>query len=520
MADHKDSNRARVILEAVRLASAAEVQTLHQLIARERETLQFELVLRILLTYLPESTEPRSYLELLRQLTRGAVHAPVQPPRRPAQSGREPSDKEAQHQVRQLHLLPLAEERDLQAGCTDVLALFLIHRARKIDIETGSILEIQELLEPFVDRDAYLPTWMISNVLALRRLDYEYYPQTEDPYTLEAFEKLEGRLAIDVLLSRSARDGKTETIQSARDIRGVVGPWIYGESRRKRRKMQHDRRRSSLASPRSQGQDASVEEEDSHRSWSHVNDWVVELALRDFPGAAETVEQWDGPGDVDYGGFNDIGALDSNDSQSLTRRYAQAALATLYANSGSSASTLDTSYLILRKVAHLSGLEDPPRPDEPQTSSVSHVTTVYRERLSEVHLLHNALLRPENPMTSPTQASLSFTNLVLTSCALLSKLANSKSCRAAAGLVAFASHEEQKNELHKTLQKVPVKTRDEDSWAVVRHQILWLRDWHFQAPGTGNHDGEDSLGVFGKVKRVDVEVDLLRTLLRASCRLI
>ncbi|KAL8977377.1 MAG: hypothetical protein Q9177_006651, partial [Variospora cf. flavescens] len=329
MSDNKGADRARIILEAVRLASSAQVPSLHLLIARESNILQLELVLRILLTYLPESTEPKVYIDLLHQIANSAVHAPTQSSPRPVQNGEELSDKEARYQVRRLHLLPLAEEQDLQAGCTDLLSLFLIHRARKIDLETGSIPEIQELLEPFLNRDPYLRTWTVSNILPLRRLNYEYYPDVEDPYTLEAFERLEGRPAIDSFLARSARVGGTETIQAGRDIRGLVGPWIYGESSRKRRKTHHDRRRSSLVSPTPAGQVASSKEQECHTAWSDVNDWLLDLALRDFAAAAETMEQWDGPSDVDYDGYNDHENLDVDISQNLTLRYAQAGLSML-----------------------------------------------------------------------------------------------------------------------------------------------------------------------------------------------
>ncbi|KAL8719054.1 MAG: hypothetical protein Q9225_003888 [Loekoesia sp. 1 TL-2023] len=509
-------NRARIILEAVHLASALEVPSLHQLIAREPETLQLELVLRIILTYLPESTEPSLYTDLLHQLVRGAVYAPSQSSLRPVQPGRALSDDEARRRVRQLHLLPLAQEQDLQAGCSDILSLFLIHRARRIDVETGSIPQIQELLEPFVGRDPYLRTWMISNILPLRRLDYEYYTQPEDAYTLEAFEKLEGRPAVDSLLARSIRAGHAEPIQSARDIRGVVGPWIYGESRRKRRKTHHDRRRSSLTGP-SNLDHGGAHDEDSTSGWFDVNDWVVDLALRDFSSATETIEHWSGPIDVDHGGYGDNEELDDDVSKRLLQRYSQTGLAAVYANTGISTSTLEQSHTILHKVARLSDLEDPPALHEAQIRVESHLSKGYLDQLSEVHLLHNALLRPENPITFPGRSSLSLASLLLQSCTILQKLGYPKTCKATVRLAVFASREEQIGELHKTLQKIPVKTRDENSWATVRHQILWLRDWQYQASQNASHDREGSLGLFSKIEQMDAEVELLRALLRASC---
>ncbi|KAL9594018.1 MAG: hypothetical protein Q9219_007263 [cf. Caloplaca sp. 3 TL-2023] len=504
--------RARIILETVHLTSIPELPTLHQLIAREPETLQPELVLRIILTFLPESTEPNLYTELIRQLARGAVYAPQQSTIRPIQPSQPISDDEARRQVRQLHLLPLAQEQDLHAGCSDILSLFLIHRCRRVDVETGNLSQIQELLEPFLDRDPYLRDWMISTVLPLRRLDYEYYPQPEDTYTIATLEKLDGRPAIDSLLARSLT---TKPVQSARDIRGLVGPWIHGESRRKRRKTHHDRRRDSLRQSQSLDQ-ASVQKDAPRSGWSDVNDWLVELAIRDFSSAAETLKLWNGPVDVDYGSYHDNEEVDDGSRRLLQEGYAQAGLAAIYTNTDTSIAAIEDCQTILSKVAQLSNLE-PPILDRPQGAILPRVSTDYVNQLSEVHLFHNALLKHDNSMTSPGRTSLSFASLILRSSAILQRLCHPRDCKSLVRLAVFARGEEQIQELHKTIQQVPVKTRDEGSWAKVRHQILWLRDWQYNELEGSSYGEARSLGVFGKLKRLDVEVELLRALLRASC---
>ncbi|KAL8770194.1 MAG: hypothetical protein Q9209_004036 [Squamulea sp. 1 TL-2023] len=517
MADTQDIKRARVILEAVRLATSAAVGSFHQLIARETEVLQLELVLRILLTYLPESTEPHLYIDLIQHLTIGIDNQPRQSSSRPAQPDNELSDEDARHQIRQLHLLPVAEEQDLQAGCTDLISLFLVHRARRIDIETGSIPDVQQLLEPFLDHDPYLRTWMISNVLPLRRLDYEYYPQIDDAYTLEAFEKLEGRPAINSLLSRSARTANEESARSSRDLRGIVGPWIYGERSRKRRKTHHDRRRSSLTTPKTVERRAEPSEGNHRSGWSDVNDWIVELALRDFEAAADTIERWDGPHDVDYDGFGDDEELDDDIDGLRAQQYAQAGLATIYIANGTSTSTSERSYSILKRVASRLGLHEPPAFEEDQQPSLSILSKDYLDNLSEIHLLHNAFLRSENPLTLPENPSLAFAYLVLRSCIFLQKLGHPRTHKAVAGLVAFGRREDHMEELRRILQKIPVRTRDNGSWAEVRQQVLWLRDWHYEESKSGGSNEDALLGVFCRIGRVDAEVELLKALLRASC---
>ncbi|KAL8788326.1 MAG: hypothetical protein Q9213_001723 [Squamulea squamosa] len=517
MADNQDIQRARIVLEAVQLAISAEVGPFQQLIARETEVLHLELVLRILLTYLPESTEPHLYINLIQHLATGIDHQPQQSSSGPAEPSNELSDEDTRHQICQLHLLSVAEEQDLQAGCTDLISLFLVHRARRIDVETGSIPEVQQLLEPFLDRDPYLRTWMISNVLPLRRLEYEYYPQIDDPYTIEAFEKLEGRPAINSLLSRSARTASDQPAQSARDLRGIVGPWLYGERSRKRRKTHHDGRRSSLATPTTVERKAEPNEGNHLSGWSDVNDWIVELALRDFEAAADTVEQWDGPHDVDYDGFGDDEELDDDIHGIRAQLYAQAGLATIYVASGTSISTFERSYSILKKVAHRLGLHEPPAFEEDHQPSLSVLSKDYLDNLSEIHLLHNAFLRPENPLTLPDNPSLAFAYLVLRSCILLQRLGHPRAYKAIAGLAAFGRREDHMEELRRTLQKIPIRTRDNGSWAEVRQQVLWLRDWRYEASTSGGSNEEALLGVFRKIGRVDAEIELLKALLRASC---
>ncbi|KAL8948233.1 MAG: hypothetical protein Q9222_005569, partial [Ikaeria aurantiellina] len=515
MAGHVDSNAARIVLEAVRFASSAEVGLLHQLVAREK--LDLELVLRILLTYLPESIEPRLYGELLLQLASDTLHEPTQPLSNPVQSVKELSDREARHQVRQLHLLPVAEEQDRQAGCTELFSLFLLHRARRIDVETGSIPLIQELLEPFIDGDPYLRTWMVSNILPLRRLDYEYYPHIEDAHTLAAFEKLETRSGIDNLLSRSLRSGNKEMGLAARDLRGIVGPWMYGERSRKRRKTHHDRRRSSLSKPNPTTQATTAQEQDTHNGWSDVNDWILDLAVRDFNRAADTLEHWDGPADVDFDDLVTREELANKDNHGLSQRYAQAGLATSLTVSETSILALERSYGILKRASRLSSLPEPPVLDIRETSAASDVSAHYIDQLSEVHLLHNGLLRSDNPLTFPTQESVSYLTLVLQSCLIFQKLGHSRTCKAIAALTAFGKRHDHMEELHKTLQKIPVRTRDNSAWAEVRQQVLWLRDWQYRSAGKEMQNQEGSLGVFGKVAKTDVEVELLKAILRASC---
>ncbi|KAL8664421.1 MAG: hypothetical protein Q9202_003111 [Teloschistes flavicans] len=517
MADFNGAVKARILLKAVDLAILAEVASLQQLVARESDILSLDLVLRILLTYLPESTDPALYIDLLQQLVGGKVHEPHPSPLRPVPSEREWSDEEAWHQVRQLHLLPVAHEQDLQSGCIDQLSLFLLHRARRIDLETGSIPQIQQLLEPFVDRDSYLRTWLVSNILPLRRLDYEYYPHNEGAYTVEAFEELDGRPAIDALLSPSLQNSNSGHVQASRDIRGIVGPWIYGATKRKRRKTHRDPRRSSVTAPEPLGTSVTPTVSEARTGWHDVNCWIVDLALRNFSLAADTIGGWDGPKDVDYDGYINDSKQKNGTMEELNNHYAQAGLAAIYATTDASQSALERSYGILQKMARQSRLQEPPGLDDVQWDNVARISQDYINQITELHLLHNILLDPSNPLTICTQASLSFASLILNSSLLLQKLGQTLSCRDVCALALFGNFEGHAQELHRLLQNVPARTPDENAWAEVRHFVLRLRDWRYIPSEPALHDEEDTLGVLCKVNRKDVEVELLKAILTASC---
>ncbi|KAI4195246.1 MAG: hypothetical protein LQ350_007305 [Teloschistes chrysophthalmus] len=517
MAGSDGAVKARVLLKAVELAISAELPSLQQLVAREPDILSLELFLRILLTYLPESTDPTLYIDLLQQLVRGTAHEPPRSTLRPVPPERDWSDEEACHQARQLHLLPIAEEQDLQGGCTDQLSLFLLHRARRIDVETGSIHQIQQLLEPFVDHDPYIRTWLVSNVLPLRRLDYEYYPQNEGAYTLEAFEKLEGRPAIDALLARSLQNPSPGPIQASRDIRAVVGPWIYGASTRKRRRTHRDRRRSSVTVPERVKSSPMQTDNDARTGWPDVNGWIMDLALRNFSWVAETIEGWHGPSDVDYDGY--INDLEQNDSnlEETNEHYAQAGLAAIYATTEFSPSALEQSYSIVQKLARQSGLQPPPGLDDYQWEDVSSIPQDYIDQITELHLLHNTLLKPDNPLTICTQASVALASLILNSSLFLHKLGRTLSCRDVSALALFGKPEAHAQEARTLLQKAPAGTRDEVAWAEVRHSVLKLRDWRYDTSERPLQNAGARLGLLCRVKREDVEVELLKAILGASC---
>jgi len=504
-------SRAHTILEAVRLTSNSEIPPLRQLLSQWPEDLKLDLFLRILLTYLPEGTDPESYVQLLQDVSI-----------RPSSSGNELdpkfqpviatkiSENEAIQRVRRLRLTPLASSQFPLDQTIDPFTLFLVHQAHRIDSSTGSLSVVSQLLEPFVDHSDVLRTWMISALLPLLRLNYEYYPHSASSYSLNEFENLEERNAVQTLLSKAAeKNTSEEKVLVGRDLRGLVGPWMKGETSRKRRKLDHNRRKSQSASR------LSVSEKEQERDdWSLVNDWILDLAIRDFPRAVDAISQWQGPEDVDYGEWGNMSLpTDPASRRGATARYAQAGLGTVYATHDASLEAIIGSHQILMQAAHLTDIEELPdlkRSDHPIKSGIPRD---YLEDISPVHLLHNDILRSTNPLTTPNSHSSSHLNIILASCYKLLNLGNTLSSKRVTELSLFGTFSDQMAELRRTLYRLKGEKMDERVWASVRRQILWLRNWEDQS----DEMTEEPRGIFSRIPILELETELLRAMLDGGC---
>lgn len=496
--------RAYTILEAVRLASDGDIPPLRRIL--QSGILKNDHGLRILLTYLPEGTNPESYIELLKDLT-------VKSPRCSIDSDQYPrldiSEQEACERARRIRLLPLAARQYIGAHA-DSLTLFLIHRSYIIDQVTGSLTIVAQLLEPFLDHSPFLRAWMISILLPLLRLEYEYYPRSSSLLSLEDFEKLDDKLAVQTLIAKSAEKGASEDkITIGRDLRGLVGPWMYGENARKRRRLGKSKK---VQEQTLSVVDASRRDPEDHEhvtAWVYVNEWITGLALRDFARAIDTFVQWDGPGDVDYGEWHkSVEDVDEN-LQGATRLYAQAGLAASYSTDRASIETLVGSHQILIKVASLVTLNEPPDLKRSNAPVQSGIDSQFWTNILPIHLLHNVLLDVNNPLTDPSSQSLAFYNLLLSSCYKLLHLGNPKAARDVAHLILFGTETQQLLELQRTLYKLKGERLDDKAWSSVRQQILWLHNWEELTVTAGG----DARGVFSKISTKSLEIDMLRAML-------
>lgn len=510
----KAPEAAQVILEAVQLTLDAAIEPLHLLRTSHARILRLELILRILLTFLPESTDPSLYVDFLHDALKTSSSRISE-----ETLSDEPdiSENDAIRRVRKLHLLPLADPQYDYEDSVDPFTLFLLHQAHRIDAEIGSLPFLLRLIQPFLGHSEHLRTWAISTFLPLLRLDYEFYPYDGPTYSLEAFEALAGYNAIDSLLSQAAQKSNKETMSRlGRDLRGLVGPWMYGAKARKRRKLDTGRIRtgSVVQVQVDRGYDSDAIAQTSS-GWAHVHEWVLELSLREFPRAVGAFLQWDGPRDVDYGQWDDdVQPVQEAELQIMTTQYAQAGIAVVYTANDGSASTLKDSLQILHRVAKLMDLNTPPPLTVQHPSENAEISFEFIDTLSKTHLLHNSLLRARNPFTHPTDLSIQFCYLLIQSSYILESLGSSLSCKTLAEQSLFGSEAVQTAELRKLLHRLQGNTKDQEKWIIALDQIRWLRDWNFRKNGFGL-EPYSSLGVFSRVKRTDMEDELLKALLHS-----
>lgn len=499
---------AHAILLATHLCVTGNVSRLPQLQAQFPGYLPFERVLRIILTFLPESTAPQSYTSVLQELLDGP----------PSQTDDDdidvsPVDKfsesAAKKRVRTLRLLPLKyhDDEDSQDP-TDLLTQFLIHRAYRIDLETALQPLILELLLPFYQRLPTVRTWLISSLLPLLRLNYEYYPSQDETFSLDVLESMDSHTAINVLLSMTG--AQKNSMDLVNNLRGLLGPWMYGSNRSKRRRLNKAAEANSISLPQLNTQQQS----NNISGWQYVNEWLLARSLVDYESTVNAFLNWDGPEDADLGGFEEGNQKYDHDvSKDLNLRYGQSGLAVIYTTSDTSKSCLEGSIKVLTRVAKLLSLEDQLF-TSPNSSVLPSVTFDASQisSSSRVSLLQNALLAASNPLTCPSASSISFLSATLLSIKTLAELGHSVTCRTAANICLHSNQDTQLHELRNIVSSIVRQTKLSHDWRDVREQILWLQHWGSDKT-EGNESNSPCHGLFWRISRDVVEAEILKALL-------
>ncbi|EEP77217.1 predicted protein [Uncinocarpus reesii 1704] len=441
---------AHLVLLAVELCTHGDISQLPDLLRHFRNPPSLDVVLRIILTFLPESVEPDRYTTVINGLylesSAAATELDID-----TSTIAELSPAEARKQVRKLRLLPLRYPGLSNDPTITPLTHFLIHRAYRIDNEFGVQTFVLALIKPFVHTSDYLRNWVIATILPLIRFNYEYHPDMEGALSLELLESLNSKSAVNTLLSRADRRENGGNVD--RDIRGLIGPWIYGQGKSKRRKLNGDT--VAFRAP----------DKGCCAGWQDVNEWLLSTAVRDFELAVEAVIRWAGPRDVDLGGYEDTEMAVSTDTeQKLAFAYGQAAIAAVYTVSECNKNTFEGSCRILARIAALLGIEghstllvhgDELLPIAPNTIC---------SNACRRNLLHNLLLDTPNCLTYPSRESITFLDGVLVSIRTLNDFGHFITPRHVAEISLFGDENAQLYELHEVLGILKGNSKQSRNW--------------------------------------------------------
>ena len=520
------------VLLAVHYVSESSINALRSLVSERADIFNTELILRILLTHLPESFSPSLYTSFVDEAAAGSYTQRQDDI--PLDTGvvQELTDKQARKRVKGLDLLPL--NHPSCPSSEDFITQFIVHRAHQLD-GSGLLPLVPALVDPFIERSKYLRIWFVSNVLPLLRLGFEYYPGNKSIPSLDTVEVASGDVGVRIWLSKNSEENSRQIedlripgdeergLQDstiARDMRGLVGPWIYGESDRKRRKLNTRPRTGSVISAtaddlrRQLTQDA--EQRESHDAWEHAFIWMVEESATRLPAIAGAIKEWNGPLDIDFGGYEEGPRPEREMGKQMNDRYVQTVFASVYAATTDTAETISASHDALVRIATLMNFDTPP--DLAASIELLPKIDAKKSNVSDMPtsiFMPEALLRPNHPLTTPQLDTFSLLQMFVFSAYMLAEFRYSLSVTHAAKIKFQSNADEQMAVLQKLLHSISSgPKRDEQQWTNLRDRLLWIWGW-----GTTESEGnaQHGQGVFGKIKRSSFEKEILKLLLSASC---
>ncbi|KAJ5279084.1 hypothetical protein N7478_004456 [Penicillium angulare] len=502
---------AHAILLATHLCTSGDITDLPVLRAQYPHCFPLERLLRIILTFLPESIEPSQYVDTLQQLTSESNNAD-QDREIDTSAVKDFTELEARKRVRKLRLRPLKQDGEEEEGVSDPLTQFIIHRAHLIDTETSLQPLVLDLLHPFYNQQPALRTWLISSLLPALRLNYEYYPNRDETLSLEILESLDDQTAVNVLLSIAGPERNDMDLVT--NLRGLIGPWLYGSNRSKRRRLNEAAQENSISFIQETPKPKAIEV----AGWEHVNLWLLSRSLVDYESVVNAFINWSGPEDVDMGGYDeDAGRISSETSKELLNRYGQSGLSVIYAQANSSNDLLEGSFKILSRVAELLGLEEF---SYLSTTDSALPTVDFDTELissaSRASLLQNALMAPQNTLTTPSPSSISFASALLLSLRILTDLGHVIPCRALANMCLHSSKEIQMADLQSVVASTVKQPRSSNDWQTVRQNLLWLRDWQTEDSDNGWEGPFTHQGLFWQLSHDIVETEILKALIEAK----
>lgn len=490
---------AKVVLLASHFATHADIDSLSSLTAQHGTIMRKELFLRILLTYLPETLDPVLYVPILKALASGTI-ADLPQQQYETSFVDDLSDEQASKKAKKLRLLQLSRLGSLKDGVADPLTMFLILRSYRMDEEAGMLAHIPDLLLPLLHHDPALGTWLVSTILPLLRKNCEYYPRQAVQYSLLEFQNLNAEESIDYLLAETGLLGEDHSFLG-RDLRGLVGPWLYDETRWKRADTTDDTSET-------------LDEKGTQTcpGWERVLKWLVTQASTSWRIAHQAIEQWDGPQDVDLGDGVSVW-LQESQQRYLDQTYARATLASIYLIPEATVEALRGAFQMSVKITSLMD-QDPDSSLDAVASSLLPVRRFDAPELSGTKaagFLRSDLLSSSNPLTAPNPMSTDLVKALVLSAFLLTRVGVQCTVRRAGDLAFIRDTREQKGELARLIRAVSGRAarNNDECWARSRREVLWLHSW-------GQQQSEPQgyiKGIFNQLSLEYVETELLKALL-------
>ncbi len=465
---------AKLVLLAVRLVTSADIDDLAELVRQHPGILRRDLVLRIILTHLPETTRPARYVPLIEELASGKLVARLgQPALELDLNGIEDlSEDEATKRARRLHLLPLTWTDAPFDTQDDPVTQFLLRRAYRVD-EAAGLSQVVDLIAPFIDHTPELLTWSVSTLLPLFRRNFEYYPQAAVPHTLAQFSAFSHRETVAFLLSETGtREDNLDLV--GRDLRGMVGPWMASNDRWQRNASVKD----SLSTDATAEVDGLI-----CPAWERVLEWLTFQASKNWKVAAQAFAQWNGPGDVDFKGLERPAICREEAKLScLAKRFTRAILASAYLVPDGTMDALSGSHQMLLKAMTLLNQDAVP---ELQQAAMALSPMSYDAAIDGLATARNAtymrndLLSESNPLTSPTPASIQLLYTLILAAFLLTQAGSPCTVKRAGDLVFLQDEREQKAEALKLIHNVTTRApkNNDFHWSRAREELLWLWNW-------------------------------------------
>ena len=538
----KDLSTDQCILLAVHYASSADIPALHSFTPSRPDALSSELVLRILLTYLPETLEPAVYRTYVQEVAT-RLYLDVDREDVPVDTSlvSDIDAATARKRVKKLHLCEIKPVHFPPHAPKDLLTNFLCNRSQKIDEATGMLNLVLSLVEPFLEDNDYLRVWFVSAVLPLFRTNFKFYPQDPMAGTIEDLGQRDGKEGIELLLARSLKNGTdadAENSNLARDMKSLVGPWMYGHTDRKRSKLELEKQRQGPQQGGGTDEKDATEQEDeltdgvrkialdgisekdkTGHDWEHAYYWMVQSAQENFSHITQLIEEWDGPSDVDFGGYEKgqhRPYLDDDVQRKLELQYAQAAFASCYAAQSSSKDTIQGAHGVLARLAEL--LDFLPPPD--LATSIESLPRVeqHATSLDESQTLHDLLpdrlLAAEHPLTTPRMETYMLLQMHVYTAYQLDSLGYTASLVDVARIQFYGTAESQLAVLQKMLRGLAAPGKsDETDWKACRSKLVWLWNWGIDQE---NMAADHGAGVLGKVPKADFEAEMLKVFTETS----